>query len=244
MLRTLKDRNDERCRPGRGEVEFRGGGAVQSCPIGAGGTRNSGAPLVLLLSPPVPVLCSLGSCCTMGLLRPEPLLVVGEPLTAADLAKAIHLPPSHPDPAAFIDRLDAGTVLRHYDFVARLDDSTSCRPSAVEPLRRIGDPLADAAVDVLGLAEVKGRGKDALKAIEEYLSGKERQLGSQRWKQERGEDVVWRLWDEMASEAPEGLRGYAVDAAGKEDRRATPFEPFEDVQVRHDVVLCRPDRHC
>ncbi|TNY24506.1 hypothetical protein DMC30DRAFT_371020 [Rhodotorula diobovata] len=166
----------------------------------------------------------------MGLLRPEPLLVVGEPLTAADLAKAIHLPPSHPDPAAFIDRLDAGTVLRHYDFVARLDDSTSCRPSAVEPLRRIGDPLADAAVDVLGLAEVKGRGKDALKAIEEYLSGKERQLGSQRWKQERGEDVVWRLWDEMASEAPEGLRGYAVDAAGKEDRRATPFEPFEDVQ--------------
>lgn len=167
----------------------------------------------------------------MGLLRPEPLLVVGEPLSAADLAEAVQLPPSHPDPAAFIDSLPDGTVLRHFDFVARLSDRTSCRPSAAEPLRRLGDPAADTVVDILGLADVKGRGKDALAAIEEYLSRKQEELGA-RWKDERGEDAVWRLWDEMTSEPPEGVRGYAAGADGKEDRRATPLTPFEAVQVR------------
>lgn len=167
----------------------------------------------------------------MGLLRPEPLLVVGEPLSAADLAEAVQLPPSHPDPAAFIDSLPDGTVLRHFDFVARLSDRTSCRPSAAEPLRRLGDPAADTVVDILGLADVKGRGKDALTAIEEYLSRREEELGA-RWKDERGEDAVWRLWDEMMSEPPEGVRGYAAGADCKEDRRATPLTPFEAVQVR------------
>ncbi|BGP38756.1 hypothetical protein JCM10450v2_002710 [Rhodotorula kratochvilovae] len=165
----------------------------------------------------------------MGLLRPDPLLVIGAPLSAVDLASAVHLPPSHPDPAAFIDALAPGTVLRHFDFVARFDERTSCRPSEVEPLRRRGDPLADEAVDVLGLAEVKGRGKDALKAVEEYLARKEQELGA-RWEDERTEDVVWRLWEEMTSEAPGGLAGYGVGADGKEDKRATPLAPFTEVQ--------------
>ncbi|GAA5906699.1 hypothetical protein JCM8208_006358 [Rhodotorula glutinis] len=165
----------------------------------------------------------------MGLLRPEPLLVVGEPLSPVDVAGARQLPPSHPDPAAFIDSLPDGTVLRHFDFVARLSDRTSCRPSAAEPLRRLGDPAADAVVDILGLADVKGRGKDALTAIEEYLSHKEQELGS-RWKDERGDDAVWRLWDEMTSEPPEGVHGYAAGVDGKEDRRATPLAPFEVIQ--------------
>ncbi|GAA6050903.1 hypothetical protein JCM3770_002523 [Rhodotorula araucariae] len=168
----------------------------------------------------------------MGLLRPDPLLVIGAPLSASDLADAVHLPPSHPDPATFIDNIAPGTVLRHFDFVARFDERTSCRPSEVEPLRRRGDPLADEAVDVLGLAEVRGRGKDAFKAVEEYLACKEHELGP-RWADERTTDAVWRLWDEMTREAPSGLAGYGIGADGKEDRRATPLAPFQEVQVAH-----------
>ncbi|GJN87541.1 hypothetical protein Rhopal_000495-T1 [Rhodotorula paludigena] len=163
----------------------------------------------------------------MGLLRPDPLLVIGPPLSPEQRAAPVQLPPAHPDPAGFINELESGAVFRHFDFLAVFDEKTSLRPRDIEPLRRVGDPLADQAVDILGLAEVQGRGKDALKAIEEYLEEKERDLGAERWEEVRKEDAVARLWDEMRNEPPEGVRGYAADAAGKEDRRATPYEPFE-----------------
>ncbi|GAA6002425.1 uncharacterized protein JCM10292_006651 [Rhodotorula paludigena] len=163
----------------------------------------------------------------MGLLRPDPLLVIGPPLSPKQRAAPVQLPPAHPDPAGFINDLHSGAVFRHFDFLAVFDKKTSLRPRDIEPLRRVGDPLADEAVDILGLAEIRGRGKDALKAIEEYLEEKDRDLGAERWEAVRKEDVVARLWDEMRNEPPEGVRGYAADAGGKEDRRATPYDAFE-----------------
>ncbi|BGP23550.1 transmembrane protein [Rhodotorula toruloides] len=161
----------------------------------------------------------------MGLLRPDPLLVVGAPLTSAEQARAIHIPPSHPDPSSFIESLAPGSVLHHFDFIARYDTQTSFRPSEIEPLRRESDELADRAVEVLGLVDVKGMGRDALVAIEEYLREKERR--GESWKKECEDDPVWRLWEEMAREPPEGVHGYRSSSDGKQDRRTTPLDPFE-----------------
>lgn len=190
--------------------------------------------LSLLNSPPL--ACSAHWSDNMGLLRPDPLLVIGPPLSPEQRAAPVQLPPAHPDPAGFINELESGAVFRHFDFLAVFDEKTSLRPRDIEPLRRVGDPLADEAVDILGLAEVRGRGKDALKAIEEYLEEKDRHLGAERWEAVRKEDVVARLWDEMRNEPPEGVRGYAADAGGKEDRRATPYDAFEPTVVRFSLV--------
>lgn len=167
----------------------------------------------------------------MGLLRPNPLLVIGEPLTRDELASAVHLSPSHSDPSSFLDSLAPGTVLRHFDFVARYDAQASFRPSEIEPLRRESDDLADRAVDALGLANVKGKGKDALVAIEEYLREKERQADG--WAEGREDDPVWRLWEEMSRDPPPGVHGYGVSSDGKQDKHATPLEPYEE---RRDVA--------
>ncbi|KAJ8296096.1 hypothetical protein OF846_001412 [Rhodotorula toruloides] len=160
----------------------------------------------------------------MGLLRPDPLLVIGAPLTPAEIEGAIHLPPSHPDPCSILESLAPGSVLRHFDFVARYDRDSSFRPSEIEPLRRESDGLADQVVDVLGLANVKGKGRDALVAIEEYL--REKEQGADSWTKEREDDPVWRLWEEMARDPPEGVHGYGSISDGKHDKRSTPLEPF------------------
>ncbi|GAA5975993.1 hypothetical protein JCM10908_005350 [Rhodotorula pacifica] len=166
----------------------------------------------------------------MHLLRPDPLLVVGPPLSAAEIASAVQVPASHPDPAAFIDALQDGCILRHFDFVARLDRRTSLTTQQIEPLRRMGDDLADRTVELLGLAESKQRGKDVLALINGYLEEKEREMGAEKWANEREEDVVWRLQSEMKRDPPDGVSGFVpVVEGGKRSRRATPLDLLEPI---------------
>ncbi|GAA5965183.1 hypothetical protein JCM8115_005383 [Rhodotorula mucilaginosa] len=166
----------------------------------------------------------------MHLLRPDPLLVIGPPLSAAEIASAAQVPASHPDPAALIDTLPDGCILRHFDFVARLDRNTSLTTHEIEPLRRRGDDLADRTVELLRLAEPKQRGKDVLALIGEYLAERERELGAEKWAEERRNDVVWQLQDEMERDPPSGVCGFVpVEGGnGKQSRRATPLQLDED----------------
>lgn len=173
----------------------------------------------------------------MHLLRPDPLLVVGPALTSAEVATATRVPPSHPDPAAFIDSLEDGSILRHFDFVARLDRRTSLTTSQIDPLRREGDDLADRTVEVLGLAEPKQRGKDVLVLMSDYLERKEAELGRLEWDRAKKDDVVWRLHDEMARDPPEGVTGFVSSGEDqtKVARRATPLDVFEQIEVRYSA---------
>lgn len=168
----------------------------------------------------------------MHLLRPDPLLVVGPPLSAADVASAVCVPAAHPDPAGFIDSLEDGTVLRHFDFVARLDRRTSLTTSEIDPLRREGDELADRAVELLGLAEPKQRGKDVLVLMENYLREREEALGQQEWDVAKADDVVWQLHEEMRQDPPGGVSGLVEAGSSKQARQAMPMGPFEQNQVR------------
>lgn len=174
----------------------------------------------------------------MPLLRPDPLLVVGPPLSAAEVAAAVQVPASHPDPAAFIDALEDGCILRHFDFVARLDRRTSLTSQEIEPLRRLGDELADRTVELLGLAEPKQRGKDVLAVIESYLATRERELGAGEWAAARETDPVWQLHDEMRRHPPAGVCGFSPTAGGdKPSRRGTPVQLFEEVEVSKALRL-------
>lgn len=179
----------------------------------------------------------------MHLLRPDPLLVIGPPLSAAEIASAVPVPASHPDPAALIDTLPDGCILRHFDFVARLDRRTSLTTHEIEPLRRMGDDLADRTVELLRLAEPKQRGKDVLALIGEYLREREQELGAEKWAEERRNDVVWQLQNEMERDPPSGVCGFVPvgGANGKESRRATPLHLDEDPEVsspRHLPDVC------
>ncbi|GAA5852670.1 hypothetical protein JCM8547_002584 [Rhodosporidiobolus lusitaniae] len=173
----------------------------------------------------------------MGLLRPDPLLVVGRQLSP-DLIAGSKLVPSSATAAevdAFLEATPYGTVLRRWDYVAAWDDGRVLKPSQIAPLRQQSDDLADAVVEALDLAG-KGAGRDGLKACEEYLEQEKREMGDEEWEGRKQDDPVAKLWEEMASLPP----GVLDASGGGKEKRFTPLEAFEDAPA--DISLAEGQR--
>ncbi|GAA5949922.1 hypothetical protein JCM21900_005524 [Sporobolomyces salmonicolor] len=162
----------------------------------------------------------------MGLLHPSTTLYIGDLPSSLPPLSSIPIISSSDS----LESLTPGTLLRRWDFVSQFN-SSCLKPSEIEPLRRRSDELADGVVEVLGLAVGRGAGKDAYEAVRDYLQGREKELGRERWENEREGDVVWRFWEEMGKEPPEevsGLRG--------KDRRATPLRAFEQESAEPNLA--------
>ncbi|GAA5882082.1 hypothetical protein JCM1840_007546 [Sporobolomyces johnsonii] len=162
----------------------------------------------------------------MGLLHPSPVLYIG--------ALPSSLPPLSSIPTISssdsLESLTPGTLLRRWDFVSQFN-SSCLKPSEIEPLRFRSDELADGVVEVLGLAVGRGAGRDAYEAVRDYLQGRQKKLGWERWEKEREEDVVWRFWDEMGREPPEGVSGLRGN-----DKRAMPLRAFGKEGAEPDLA--------
>lgn len=119
--------------------------------------------------------------------------------------------------SAEVQALENGILVRQWDFVSYTNEDL-IRPSQLEPLRHLGDPLADALVEYLNLRP----GQDAYVALQDALS------------HDQIDPRVIEFWDAVNCEPPDGIT--ALPPLEQDGGKRVGLEDFSPSYVLADAA--------